>query len=281
MASKVISKAARDEAADQGYALPDGSYPIRNKGELMRAIMSYGRAKNPAATKVHIIKRAKALGAAKMLPTNWASSGPELKHSDLENIDEWTVGDHLLHHGVKGMHWGVRKDRTASLTVRHPDTAEVHTIHFNPKRVRVETNEKGEKTLSGDRKEVEHIQRSAAKALAKKPGKAKMVSQAPIIKKHATESATAYAQSHKQMSDEELRTRLNRLKMETEYAKLTAPPESTGSKVKKAAGKAVGNAASTVAQQTLTKVGSAAVEQLVLPKVATALAKAAAKRAVG
>ena len=35
-----ISTEARERAAERDEALPDGSYPIRNKGDLQRAIQS-------------------------------------------------------------------------------------------------------------------------------------------------------------------------------------------------------------------------------------------------
>lgn len=38
------SEAARARAADQGHALPDGSYPTRDCAELDDAIDAYGRA---------------------------------------------------------------------------------------------------------------------------------------------------------------------------------------------------------------------------------------------
>jgi hypothetical protein len=61
----------RKELAKQGKALPGGSYPIPDKGALKDAIQAYGRAKNKAAAKRHIIKRARALGATDMLPADW------------------------------------------------------------------------------------------------------------------------------------------------------------------------------------------------------------------
>lgn len=59
-------------AAKRGFALPDGSYPIRNKSELADAVQAFGRAKDKARTKRHIVKRARALGATGMLPDSWA-----------------------------------------------------------------------------------------------------------------------------------------------------------------------------------------------------------------
>lgn len=64
----------RKEAADKGWALPDGSYPIEDVEDLKKAIQSYGRAKNERATKRHIMKRAHALGKTSLLPKGWAGS---------------------------------------------------------------------------------------------------------------------------------------------------------------------------------------------------------------
>lgn len=61
----------RDHLAKQGQAMPDGGYPIRSKQDLARAILAFGRAKDPAAVKRWIIKRARELGAVDMLPTIW------------------------------------------------------------------------------------------------------------------------------------------------------------------------------------------------------------------
>src|SRR5438445_1406282 len=70
-AEREFSTDIRKEYADKGVALPDGSYPIPDKGALRRAIMSIGRASDQAAAKRHIIKRAKALDATDMLPDDW------------------------------------------------------------------------------------------------------------------------------------------------------------------------------------------------------------------
>lgn len=39
-----LSEQAREKAAAAGHALPDGSYPMRDCGEVGNAITSYGRA---------------------------------------------------------------------------------------------------------------------------------------------------------------------------------------------------------------------------------------------
>jgi len=53
--------------------MPDGSFPIITVGDLENAIKAYGRAKDKAAVKKHIVKRAKALGATDKLPEDWTS----------------------------------------------------------------------------------------------------------------------------------------------------------------------------------------------------------------
>lgn len=73
LASREFSEEVRQRYADEGIALPDGSYPIPDKGALRRAIMSYGRAPEEKRDQVreHIIKRARALGALDMVPEEW------------------------------------------------------------------------------------------------------------------------------------------------------------------------------------------------------------------
>lgn len=52
----------RKELASSGAALPDGSFPIENAGDLANAMRAIGRAKDAAKAKAHIKARAKALG---------------------------------------------------------------------------------------------------------------------------------------------------------------------------------------------------------------------------
>jgi hypothetical protein len=63
----------RDKAADQGHALPDGSFPIENCEDLQNAIQAIGRAKDPDAAKAHIRKRFGQLDCPGVeLPEDWA-----------------------------------------------------------------------------------------------------------------------------------------------------------------------------------------------------------------
>lgn len=77
VAAGSLSTEARQKAADKGYALPDGSYPIRDADELHKAIQAYGRAKDKAAAKAHIMKRARALKMMDAIPEEWMSHAGE------------------------------------------------------------------------------------------------------------------------------------------------------------------------------------------------------------
>jgi hypothetical protein len=93
--------AQRRILAKTGVAMPDGSYYIRNAGELSDAIRAVGRGgADHDAVRKHIMTRAAALKLTSMIPDNWSSDG-SLKQSALEAGQEW-----LAHFGRKGMHWG-------------------------------------------------------------------------------------------------------------------------------------------------------------------------------
>jgi hypothetical protein len=66
-----FSDEKRKELAGKGHALPDGSFPIENITDLHNAIQSIGRAKNYSKVRLHIISRAKDLGATNILPEDW------------------------------------------------------------------------------------------------------------------------------------------------------------------------------------------------------------------
>jgi len=69
-----FTDAERKDMASAGQALPDGSYPIKTVGDLKNAIQSFGRAKDKAKVKEHIIARAKAMGKESMIPEDWTKS---------------------------------------------------------------------------------------------------------------------------------------------------------------------------------------------------------------
>lgn len=118
-----LNTAKRKELADKGEAMPDGSFPISDVADLKKAIATYGLAKDKTAAKAWICKRAKALDATSgnstasdLLPDGWVS----MKHSEdirdflhrtgiLEFEEPNETQTFLEHHGILGMHWGVRK----------------------------------------------------------------------------------------------------------------------------------------------------------------------------
>lgn len=80
--------AKRDRAESSGAAMPGGRYPIETEADLAKAIKAVGRAGGPEGTEAdrkavrrHIMKRARALGKADMIPQSWSSDGG-LKTSD-------------------------------------------------------------------------------------------------------------------------------------------------------------------------------------------------------
>ena len=92
-----LDTAARKYAASQGWAMPDGSYPIRpvnmhGRSDLEKAIHAVGRGGGSHdAIRAHIVKRAHALGLSNLIPQDWpgrsaASTGTEWRStmSDVE-----------------------------------------------------------------------------------------------------------------------------------------------------------------------------------------------------
>jgi hypothetical protein len=117
----------RRTMARSGVAMPDGSYYIRNAGELTDAISAVGRATPNAgesdvarrnSVRRHIIKRARALKLESMIPDTWNSDGT-LKQSGIDGLmDE--IDEFLAHFGVKGMRWGVRRRHPGSTPSSRP-----------------------------------------------------------------------------------------------------------------------------------------------------------------
>jgi Escherichia/Staphylococcus phage prohead protease len=76
-----LNTAARRYAASQGWAMPDGAYPIRpvnlhGADDLSSAVRAVGRGGAAASTiRKHIMTRAKAIGLSKSIPDTWQSDG--------------------------------------------------------------------------------------------------------------------------------------------------------------------------------------------------------------
>lgn len=79
----------RKTLAASGDALPDGSYPIENNGDLENAVLAYGRNPTPKV-KAHIVSRAKSLKATDKLPADWEGSTKEVGKSFTKAVDTLT-----------------------------------------------------------------------------------------------------------------------------------------------------------------------------------------------
>ena len=84
---RAFSEDMRTQMAQEGKALPDGSFPISNVEDLKNAISAYGRASNKEAAKNHIMKQAKAMGQEKLIPANWVTGGAKLVEEKSGEVD--------------------------------------------------------------------------------------------------------------------------------------------------------------------------------------------------
>jgi hypothetical protein len=64
----------RQDAADAGHAMEDGSFPIETEADLEDAVSAFGRAKDKDKAKAHITAQAKRLKATDKLPEDWPGS---------------------------------------------------------------------------------------------------------------------------------------------------------------------------------------------------------------
>lgn len=84
---RAYNEESRTQMAEQGMAMADGSYPIKDISDLRNAIQAFGRAKDKEATKRHIMKRARALDAMDLIPANW------MQKSDIFTDEEIEIAD--------------------------------------------------------------------------------------------------------------------------------------------------------------------------------------------
>jgi hypothetical protein len=120
----------------------------------------------------------------------------------VDHFGEEALDDFLTHYGVKGQRWGVRrKSKSAKVKVTNSETGRSAEITYNPRKTTV--NAKTGEISTSSKKELKSIHGQ--------------------VKKNQL----------KLMSDDELKGRINRLKMEQEFMKLNAASESPGKKMVK------------------------------------------------
>ena len=114
LSERDFSSGQRKSDAKSGMAMPDGSFPIEDVADLKNAVKAYGRAKDKAAAKAHITKRAKALKATDQLPADWEGS---TKQSPSESAaTPLALGDEV----IPLVETAVRADDTIKLKVIQP-----------------------------------------------------------------------------------------------------------------------------------------------------------------
>jgi len=88
---RAYSEDSRKDMASRGFALDDGSFPIKDESDLRNAIQAYGRASDKPKTKAHIMKRAVDLGLEDAIPMSWVSSS-DMDKAKKEKSAEALVG---------------------------------------------------------------------------------------------------------------------------------------------------------------------------------------------
>lgn len=87
--NREFSEEQRQELAEKGHAMPDGSYPIVTEEDLKNAIQAIGRSKDPDATRSHIKKRAKALGKEDLIPDEWRTKDWTPRRPQARTSKDW------------------------------------------------------------------------------------------------------------------------------------------------------------------------------------------------
>ena len=77
----------RKKLAEEGKAMPDGSFPIENKEDLKNAIRLAGQAKDKKAAIDFICRRARALGAEDMIPEGWCKADKAVEAEEMTKAD--------------------------------------------------------------------------------------------------------------------------------------------------------------------------------------------------
>lgn len=73
---RTFSQDERNRAASAGHAMPDGSYPIENRQDLLNAIRAVGRGSGGHdSIRRHIIRQARRLSLLNLIPDNWNRDG--------------------------------------------------------------------------------------------------------------------------------------------------------------------------------------------------------------
>lgn len=113
---RAFSPEKRRDLAEQGMALPDGSFPIVTSTDLKNAIMAFGRAKSKSAAKRHIIKRARALKRTDLIPEKWGVKDAKGMGMPQHMMPDGTMMDGATHpKKKKKLRYGEKEMDTAEM----------------------------------------------------------------------------------------------------------------------------------------------------------------------
>ncbi len=162
------------------------------------------RAKNQREDSKRIDKMIKEMNSDYVLKQSDNIAGDFLEHH----------GDFLEHYGVMGMKWGIRKDRPNSRLPKHATfyntdkaTGATTMVDYNPRKVQVSRVAGGGIQVTGrSRKEVKRVSEEIRRQLSNKSEKKSVTSKLNL-------------------TDDELRSTINRMQLEKTYAQLTATPK--------------------------------------------------------
>ena len=87
MEKRDFTEEERKKLAEEGKAMPDGSFPIENKEDLKNAIRLAGQAKDKEGAIKFICRRARELGAEDMIPEGWTDAKKADEPTDLEKSE--------------------------------------------------------------------------------------------------------------------------------------------------------------------------------------------------
>jgi len=136
-----------------------------------------------------------------------------------------TLDPALAHHGVKGMKWGVRRDRgqTAALSVVHPVTGQSLKVPYDPKKISVKPGVKSHTdgsvsvSVEGKPKHLNEFQKRVDAGHKTLEDQAKLSTDF----KSAME---ARSKDPAHLSNQEMQNLINRMNLERQYKQLLAPP---------------------------------------------------------
>lgn len=169
-----------------------------------------------------------------------------------------TFKDTLAHYGVKGMHWGVRRDRTTAVSITSPKTGEKATVKFNPKKV----------SVNPVTRKVTGSSKRAVKATQSEVDRATLLLKRKESMSDDFRSAFQARQKHpSELNNNEMRALVERMDLEARYGQALARqvslvPKPPPSKIQQA-GKFTTSLLKEIARDEVKRVAKGAVKQTV------------------